>query len=100
MDTRRGVDTTTVMRELAEQDPILVEVIEEVLAPYKARFAPEVVQHFREELMVLAVSHPYPSALLDALRARPAVSASTDVEKGDPAVDAVVDAIRKKERAR
>ncbi len=67
--------------ELAQEHSLLLEIIEEALEPYKATFPLDAMEHFREELLVLMATHPYPQALLDALRKRPAVSASTDVDK-------------------
>jgi hypothetical protein len=70
-----------------KHDPNLVEIVEQALAPYKKRFPPEVVEHFRKEALALAATHPYPAALLDALRQRKPVVASTTADKGDPASD-------------
>jgi hypothetical protein len=62
-------------------DPNLIEIVEHALDPYKKRLPADVVEHFRREALALAATHPYPAALLDALRQRKAVAASTTADK-------------------
>jgi hypothetical protein len=56
--------------QLCEFDPILVEVVEKQLEPYRRLFSAELLAHMREEALVLLSTHPYPVALVEALRPR------------------------------
>ncbi|MCC6553529.1 MAG: hypothetical protein IT372_10985 [Polyangiaceae bacterium] len=52
-----------------EVDPILAEIVEAELAPYRGLVSPEMLDFFREEALVLLSTHPYPVALIEQLRA-------------------------------
>jgi hypothetical protein len=70
---------------LPELDPILVETVDQALEPYKTKLSPEMLEHFREEALVLMSTHPYPAALVDALKKRTAQSVSGERPKGGEA---------------
>jgi hypothetical protein len=54
----------------------LVNAVERALAPLQGRFSAETIELMRQEALLQLAAHPYPAALLRALRAEPAMQAS------------------------
>lgn len=67
---------------LREFDPVLVEVVERALAPYRGKLSPELIEHMREEALVLLSAHPYPVALLQSMQRRPPPDESHELVRG------------------
>ncbi|KYF53395.1 hypothetical protein BE08_28240 [Sorangium cellulosum] len=65
-----------------EYDPVLVEAVERALAPYRGKLSPELIEHMREEALVLMSAHPYPVALLQTLQQRPPPDESHELARG------------------
>ena len=59
-----------------EFDPRLVATVERALEPYKRRYPPEMVEHFRREALVQLSLHPYSAALIQQLKPDPEVKGS------------------------
>jgi len=72
-------------KKLPELDPALIEIVERKLAPYRGRVSPEMLEHFRQEALVLLSTHPYPAALLRQLQPPAVVDHSTSVPTADGA---------------
>lgn len=72
-----------------DDDPLVAELIEASLRPSLGRVAPEVLEDMRLVLRLFLTTHPEAAAVVDSLRARPAVSRSGDVAReqatGEPA---------------
>lgn len=71
--------------DLLTVDPLLLEAVELELAPFKAIFPPETVDHLREEALGLLSSHPTPIALVRQLRPPPVMQESGVVPSADEA---------------
>lgn len=65
-------------------DPVLVEVVERALAPYRGKLSPELIEHMREEALVQMSTHPYPAALLGSIQQRPPPDESHEIARGGP----------------
>jgi hypothetical protein len=63
-------------RRLPEEDPILVEIVEAELEPYRTLLSPELFAFFRREGLLLLAMHPTMTSLLEQLREPPAVGKS------------------------
>lgn len=74
-----------VTKKLPEFNPTLVEMVERKLDAYRDRLSPAMLEHFREEALVLLSTHPYPAALLKQLTPPTVVQHSTTVPTGDAA---------------
>jgi hypothetical protein len=72
-------------KKLPEFDPALIEIVERKLAPYRGRVSPEMLEHFRQEALLLLSTHPYPAALLKQLKPPTVVDHSTSVPTADGA---------------
>ncbi|KYF54276.1 hypothetical protein WME98_37680 [Sorangium sp. So ce296] len=68
--------------KLCEFDPVLVEVVERALAPYRGKLSPELIEHMREEALVQMSTHPYPAALLGSIQQRPPPDESHEIARG------------------
>jgi hypothetical protein len=72
-----------------EVDPVLVETVERALLPYKQAYPPEMVEHFRQEALMLLASHHYASALVEQLKPPPVnVEESGEVPTEEAALEA------------
>jgi hypothetical protein len=70
--------------ELPEDDPMVVAIVEDALAPHRERLTPEALADARELVLLYVTTHPEMVAMIDSLRPRTAVAASGDVERLDP----------------
>jgi hypothetical protein len=59
--------------QLMSYDPVLVETVERALEPYKRAYPPEIVEHFREEALMLLSMHPGASELAEQIRSPRAI---------------------------
>ena len=74
-------DTSDPLIEIPDDDPIVQQIIEASIAPYRHRVSPELVEDMREVLVLFLTSHPEASRAVDGLRPRAARVASGQVER-------------------
>ena len=67
--------------EIPDDDPIVQQVLEASLAPYRDRVSPELLEDMREVLILFLTTHPEASRAVDGLRPRAARVASGQVER-------------------
>lgn len=56
--------------EIQDDDPIVEQIIEESIAPFRDRLSPELLEDMREVLVLFLTSHPEASRAVDGLRPR------------------------------
>jgi hypothetical protein len=56
--------------EIADNDPIVEQIIEATIAPFRHRVTPEMLEDMREVLVLFLTSHPEASRAVDGLRPR------------------------------
>jgi hypothetical protein len=67
------------MKPPLDQNPILIEIVEAELEPYRKVHSPEMVEYFRRELLAMMVTSPYTAALLRTLEPEPQVKESGEI---------------------
>lgn len=56
--------------DISDDDPIVQQIIEASLEPYRDRVSPEMLDDMREVLVLFLTSHPEASRAVDGLRPR------------------------------
>ncbi len=67
--------------EIPDDDPIVQQILEASIAPYRDRVSPELLEDMREVLVLFLTSHPEASRAVDGLRPRAAHVSSGQVER-------------------
>lgn len=67
------------IRDIPDDDPIVLQIIEASLAPFRHRLSPEQLEDRRLLLLLFLTSHPEASRVVDSLRPRATHVASGEV---------------------
>jgi len=89
----RSHETEPVL-DIPDDDPIVQQVIEASIAPYRDRVSPELLEDMRLVLVLFLTSHPEASRVVDSLRPRAAKVSSGEVVREGAAAESM-----KKDRA-
>lgn len=76
--------------EIPDDDPIVEQIIEASIAPFRHRVTPERLDDMRDVLALFLTSHPEASRVVDGLRPRAGRVASGQVVRETSVVDSPV----------